>query len=200
MNNETLLNNLEEIIGKEALNAFVTIKGIKKGAYINVHPDMEERLDNLLEEKGVFYKKIRTKWRTENTIYPYIAYFISKTQNPNKWFRNNVNMTSGSFDQLVGFFLGFEAVYDLTKNQPCSKGWVISIKAFENGNRMGNIFSSSYEQNLEKIRNYSILDFCWIGDFEKIKEKMLKIRQQYDLELQKYFPNRFFIKLYITKS
>ena len=198
MNNENLLDNLEEILTNiEALNVFLVLKGIKKGAYINVKPQYEERLDNLLRENSVFFKKIQTKLKTN--IGKYIAYFISKKQNPNKLFRNNTNLESGFFDKLVGLFLGFEAIYDM-KNEPCKNGFHIAIKAYERkdgGNRLRNIISQNYNGN--GIKNYSILDFCWIENFDKIKEKMLPIRQYYEDNLQTFFTNRFFVKLFIVK-
>jgi len=200
MENENLLNNLEGILTQvEALNVFLVIKGVKNGAYINIYTEMEDRLDKILRDNSVFYKKIPTKMRTDRGRL--IAYFISKRQNPNKMFRNNINMSSGFFDRLVGFFLGFEAVYNMS-DDPCKNGYHVGIRAYERGeggNRLRNNYAENYG-NIDGIKNYSIIDFCWIESKERIRERMLKVREYYEESLQRYFPDRFFVKLFVVKG
>lgn len=97
----------------DTLNIYFTYKKVKNGCYVNIFKNFN-KFENILIEYKLKYKK-----------YDSDKYFISKKIDPTNIIfideNNNFN------DKNIGKFLGYGCVYDMNKDKPCIKGFLLNI-------------------------------------------------------------------------
>jgi len=103
----------------DTLNIYFTYKKVKNGCYIDIKKNLSNKFENILLEYKLKYKKYNSD-----------QYFISKKLDPTNIIfideNNNFN------DKIIGKFLGYECVYDLNKDKPCKKGYLLNVNYINN--------------------------------------------------------------------
>ena len=106
----------------DTLNIYFTYKKVKNGCYIDIKKNLSNKFENLLIEYKLKYKKYNRNINKEIKIN---LYFISKKIDPINF--DFIDENNNNNDKIIGKFLGYGCVYDMNKDKPCIKGYLLNI-------------------------------------------------------------------------
>jgi len=168
---EELCNKLRELNLdlSDTLNIYFTYKKVKNGCYIVIKKKLSNKFENILLEYKLKYKKYNRNINKEIIN----LYFISKKIDPiNVDF---IDENNNNNDKIIGKFLGYGCVYDMNKDKPCIKGYLLNINYV------------NYINNIDK--QTQVYGFCCLKLNINIINNTLKIIDKMNYYMKKYLLN-----------
>ena len=136
-------------------------KGIKKGCLLNYNVDNSEYFDKILEKYKLHYTK-NLDVRKKSYIY-----CISKKKIKKDLYLNGRQING----KEMGIFLGYLCVHDISKENPCEKGYALDI-VYNDGKTHSSIYA-----------------YCCLNLTLEIIIKQIKIVRKMNKLLKKYLSN-----------